>query len=72
MKVVRPLIFEYYKEMLTGTAPYCQPLTQEILDLLVENKIVLPESQSRIIKNEIEKKATAKKAEPKALPLYPN
>ncbi|MBO7230485.1 MAG: phospholipase D family protein [Bacteroidaceae bacterium] len=53
-------IYDYYDDILSGVAPYCQPLTQEILDLLVENKIVLPESQSRIIKNEIEKKATAK------------
>lgn len=53
-------IYDYYDDILSGVAPYCQPLTQEILDLLVENKIVLPESQSRIIKNEIEKKSTAK------------
>lgn len=53
-------IYDYYRDILDGTALYCKPLTQEILNLLVENKIVLPESQNRIIKNEIEKKAIVK------------
>lgn len=53
-------ILNYYNEIISGEASYCQPLTQEILDLLVDNRIVLPESQSRILKNEIEKNSTAK------------
>ena len=34
-------IYDYYNAILSNDSTYCQPLTQEIIDLLCDNKVVL-------------------------------
>ena len=51
-------IYDYYNGFLSGESTSCNKLTQEILDILVNAKIVLPEKSSRDISNTYEKKLT--------------
>lgn len=45
-------IYDYYNAILSNDSTYCQPLSQEIIDLLCENKIVLTSKESRVQFNE--------------------
>ena len=45
-------IYDYYNAILSNDSTYCQPLRQEIIDLLCENKIVLTSKESRVQFNE--------------------
>lgn len=45
-------IYDYYNAILSNDSTYCQPLTQEIIDLLCENKVVLTTKESRAQYNE--------------------
>ena len=45
-------IYDYYNAILSNDSTYCQPLSQEIIDLLCENKIVLTSKESRVHFNE--------------------
>lgn len=40
-------IYDYYNAILSNDSTYCQPLTQEIIDLLCNNKIVLTSKETR-------------------------
>lgn len=48
-------IYEHFNSIINLEHESCQRLTQEILDLLVENKVVLPEAQNRAKNNKINK-----------------
>ena len=52
-------IYDYYNGFLSGELTSCNKLTQEILDILVNAKIVLSEKSSREFSNTYEKKLTA-------------
>ena len=45
-------IYDYYNAILSNDSTYCRPLSQEIIDLLCENKIVLTSKESRVQFNE--------------------
>ena len=45
-------IYDYYNAILSNDSTYCQPLSQEIINLLCENKIVLTSKESRVQFNE--------------------
>jgi HKD family nuclease len=46
-------IYDYFNGIINLAHPSCQLLTQEILDILIENKVVLPEVVSRMKTNQI-------------------
>lgn len=48
-------IMDYYNSILLGSSTICQPLSQDILKLLVEGKIVLPSKTNWELTNSIEK-----------------
>lgn len=52
-------IYDYYNGFLSGESTSCNKLNQEVLDILVNAKIVLPEKSTRDFSNTYEKKLTA-------------
>jgi len=48
-------LYEHYNQLINNNHPSCQLLTTEVLDILVANKIVLPEIQNREKQNRINK-----------------
>ena len=52
-------IYDYYNGFLNGESTSCNMLTQEILDILVDAKIVLPEKKTREFSNTYEKELKA-------------
>lgn len=48
-------IYEHYNQIINNNHPSCQLLTTEVLDILVANKIVLPEILNREKQNRINK-----------------
>ena len=52
-------IYDYYNAILSNDSTYCQPLTQEIIDLLYNNKIVLTSKETRTQFNEQNKQNKA-------------
>ena len=48
-------IYDYYNTLLVNDASYCQPLTQEIIDLLCDAHVVLTSKESRAQTNELNK-----------------
>lgn len=52
-------IYDYYNAILSNDSTYCQPLTQEIIDLLYNNKIVLTSKETRNQFNEQNKQNKA-------------
>ena len=48
-------IYEHFNSIINLEHESCQRLTREILDLLVENKVVLPDAQNRAKNNKINK-----------------
>lgn len=51
-------IYDYYNDFLNGKSTSCKKLTQEILDILVDAKVVLPEKKTREFSNFYEKELT--------------
>lgn len=49
-------IYDYYNTILSNESAYCQPLTQEIIDILYKNKVVLTSEETRTQTNEQNKK----------------
>ncbi len=49
-------IYDYYNTILSNESAYCQPLTQEIIDILYKNKVVLTSEETRAQTNEQNKK----------------
>ena len=45
-------IYDYYNAILSNDSTYCQPLTQEVINLLCDNKVVLTSKESRAQFNE--------------------
>lgn len=52
-------IYDYYNDFLSGESTSCNKLTQEILDTLVDAKIVLPEKKTREYSNTYDKELAA-------------
>lgn len=52
-------IYDYYNSLLLDKSPSCQLLTQELIDLLVESKIVLSAKENRIQRNKQNKENKA-------------
>lgn len=48
-------IYDHFNAIINQEHPSCQPLTQEVLDILIESNIVLPEATSRAKTNKINK-----------------
>lgn len=48
-------IYDYYNSLLTGKSSSCQILTQELIDLLCDNKVVLTSKETREQNNTIKK-----------------
>ncbi|WP_370900293.1 phospholipase D-like domain-containing protein [Chryseobacterium gossypii] len=53
-------IYDHFNAVINLEHPSCQLLTQEVLDILVESKVVLPEMVSRVKNNKINREFTQK------------
>jgi HKD family nuclease len=56
-------IYDHFNTIINQDHPSCQALTQEVLDILIANKIVLPEAVSRAKSNKINKQFGQKDAD---------
>ena len=48
-------IYDHFNAIINQEHPSCQLLTQEVLEILIESKVVLPEAASRAKSNKINK-----------------